>query len=172
VLCLKATENRQIFTEVEEMASVVMRFPKERLASFTCSFGAGHVSEFKVFGTAGSITLENAYEYNNRRKLILQNQSGFSTLNFSKTDQFAPELLYFSDCILKDKKIDPSGLEGYADCAVLEAIHKSAVLNKSVQLPLEERDLTPEALPEFIRHISSASIRRRNITANNALHFE
>jgi hypothetical protein len=32
------------FQKIDEMASVVMRFPDERLASFTCSFGGAEVS--------------------------------------------------------------------------------------------------------------------------------
>lgn len=33
---------------------------------------------------------------------------------FKKHDQFAPELFYFSDCILNDKEPVPSGQEGLA----------------------------------------------------------
>jgi len=40
-----------------------MRFPDDKLASFTCSFGAASVSQYQVIGTTGNITLDPAYEY-------------------------------------------------------------------------------------------------------------
>src|SRR3981081_177405 len=43
-----------------------------------------------------------------------------------KRDQFAPELLYFSDCILKDREPEPSGEEGLQDIRIVEALYKSA----------------------------------------------
>ena len=36
-----------------------------------------------------------------------------------KRDQFAPELLYFSDCILKDREPEPSGEEGLQDVRIV-----------------------------------------------------
>ena len=41
---------------------------------------------------------------------------------FPKRDQFAPELLYFSDCIRKDREPEPSGREGLADVRVIRAL--------------------------------------------------
>ena len=35
---------------------MVMRFPDERLASFTCSFGAADVSRYRLIGTKGVLT--------------------------------------------------------------------------------------------------------------------
>jgi hypothetical protein len=54
---------------------------------------------------------------------------------FPKRDQFAAELVYFSDCILKDKEPEPSGLEGLADVRIVEAIYESARSGKTVELP-------------------------------------
>ncbi len=34
---------------------------------------------------------------------------------FPKSDQFAPELVYFSNCIIHDNQPEPSGTEGLAD---------------------------------------------------------
>ena len=40
-----------------------MRFPKERVASFLCSFGAADRSTYSILGTEGSITLDPGYEF-------------------------------------------------------------------------------------------------------------
>jgi glucose-fructose oxidoreductase len=53
---------------------------------------------------------------------------------FKKRDQFAPELVYFSDCILNDKQPEPSGQEGLADVRVVEALLKSAETNRPVSI--------------------------------------
>src|SRR4051812_42681211 len=52
------------FQDCEEMTSAILRFPgRERLASFTCSFGAADVSSYRVVGTEGEIAMDPAYEY-------------------------------------------------------------------------------------------------------------
>lgn len=123
------------FQEVEEMAGVVMKFPGDRIANFVCSFGAHETSDFEVFGSKGNLKLEKAYEYTTPRKLTLTTQKARKVFNFKKTDQFAPELIYFSDCILKNKTVEPSGQEGLADVLVIESIFKSAETRKAVLVP-------------------------------------
>ena len=41
---------------------------------------------------------------------------------FAKHDQFGAELEYFSDCILRDRDAEPSGIEGLADIRIVRAI--------------------------------------------------
>ena len=47
-----------------------------------------------------------------------------STRKFPKRDQFAAELIYFSNCILKGKEPEPSGLEGLADVRIVRAAYE------------------------------------------------
>jgi hypothetical protein len=58
---------------------------------------------------------------------------------FKKGDQFAPELKYFSECILTGREPEPSGEEGWCDVRVVEAIFRSA------------REQRPVALEPFAR---------------------
>src|SRR5204862_1370835 len=51
------------FAEVDEMVSAILRFPEERLATFTCSFGASDVSSYRIVGTKGDLCVEPAYEF-------------------------------------------------------------------------------------------------------------
>jgi hypothetical protein len=53
---------------------------------------------------------------------------------FPKRDQFAPELISFSDCVLSGKDPVPSGREGLADVRVIRALLKSAETGRSVRL--------------------------------------
>ena len=46
VLATAANNGEARFQQVEEMSSVVMRFPHERVATFTCSFGAADISRY------------------------------------------------------------------------------------------------------------------------------
>jgi hypothetical protein len=57
------------------------------------------------------------------------------TRTFPKRDQFAAQLVYFSDCILKDAEPEPSGLEGLADVRIVEAIYESARTKKATLIP-------------------------------------
>jgi glucose-fructose oxidoreductase len=45
------------------MTGAVLRFPGERLATFTCSFGSSDIAEYELVGTKGHLRLENAYKY-------------------------------------------------------------------------------------------------------------
>jgi hypothetical protein len=63
---------------------------------------------------------------------------------FKARDQFAPELLYFSDCIRNDKRPEPSGEEGLADVRALRALEESARTGRRVKLEPFERDARPQ----------------------------
>ena len=63
---------------------------------------------------------------------------------FEKRDQFAPELVYFSDCILSDTSPEPSAEEGIRDIRVVEAILRSIRTGGAVELaPLPRREMAP-----------------------------
>jgi glucose-fructose oxidoreductase len=131
------------FRQVDETVIGVMRFKDERLASFTCSFGAADRSTYTVTGTRGCITLDPAYEYAEGLAYSLKVGDRKRTKKFTKSDQFAPELLYFSDCILNNRDLEPSGLEGLADLRVIEAMLRSIRTGKPVALQMKQRRQRP-----------------------------
>jgi predicted dehydrogenase len=135
VLASSANDGEKRFRGIDEMTSVVMHFPGERLATFTCSFGAADVSRYTVIGTKGSLTAEPAYDYSIGLRHQLTIGEKTSTRNFPKRDQFAAELIYFSECILKDREPEPSGWEGLADVRIIAAIYESARTGQVVELP-------------------------------------
>jgi glucose-fructose oxidoreductase len=125
--------------EVEENVSCILRFPNERLAGFTCSFGAADVSEYRLVGTKGDLAVEPAYEYAVALQHRLTIDGEVKERRFAKRDQFAPELLYFSDCVLKNQDPEPSAEEGLADVRVIRALYRSAQAAGPVELPPFEK---------------------------------
>jgi len=146
ISAFSANNGESRFQRTDEMTSVVMRFPEERLATFTCSFGASPVSQYTLVGTKGSLVADPAYDYSVPLVQRLTINEKTKTRKFPKRDQFAPELVYFSDCILNHKEPEPSGYEGLADVRIVEAIYESARTGKKVALaPVpKKRRPTPE----------------------------
>jgi glucose-fructose oxidoreductase len=151
VLGMTASGPDERFRQVEEMASATLRFPGERLATFICSFGAADVATYDLVGTKGRLRLENAYEYKARVEMQTSVGGRNAVRKFDPRDQFAPELLYFSDCILHHKEPEPSGLEGLADVRIIEAIHRSAKTSKPVKLTKFRKPKRPSLRQEMTR---------------------
>ena len=136
---------------VEESASCVLRFPGDRLATFCVSFGTAKSSQYRVIGTRGSVHVEPGYELASGLELKVRRGDKERTLRFAKRDQFAPELVHFSDCILKDREPEPSGEEGLADLRVIEALYKSAKRNRPVRLASQPLRRQPTKRQELTR---------------------
>jgi predicted dehydrogenase len=134
VFAYHATGNDHRFETVPEMTGVLLRFPHDRVASFECSFGAADRSSYEVIGTKGVLKMDPAYEMveDLKSEIIVEGRARVST--FKKRDQFGPELVYFSNCILNDKEPEPGGLEGLADVRVIDAILESARTAKPVAI--------------------------------------
>ena len=138
VSAFAASSGDNRFTEVPEMASVVMRFPDDRLATFSCSFGASDRSAFEVIGTKGVLGMDPAYEMVGDLKLEITINGRSQKHTFSKRDQFGPELVYFSDCILRNREPEPGGLEGLADVRIINALLQSQSSGRTVKIePLD-----------------------------------
>ena len=131
------------FREVDETTSAVLRFPEERLASFTVSFGAADVSSYRLVGTKGDVRVEPAYEYQSPLAYRFTVNGEQKTRRFAKRDQFAAELLHFSDCVLRGREPEPSGVEGMIDVAIIEALLRSAKQGRPVALPRFPRERPP-----------------------------
>jgi glucose-fructose oxidoreductase len=135
VFCFRAKGKDARFAETEEGASAVLRFPDDRLATFTVSFGAASTSTYTLVGTQGSVRLDNAYDYMGKMELTVQAGKKTRKKTFPERDQLAPELLYFSTCVLENKVPEPDGWEGLADVRIIAALYESARLNRPVELP-------------------------------------
>ena len=141
--------NDRRFREVDETVAATLRFKDERLATFTCSFGAADRSVYSITGTKGSVTLDPAYEYAAGLAYRMTVGGRERKKKFAKSDQFAPELLYFSDCILEDREPEPSGEEGLADVQIIEAMLQSIATGRPVRLELRQRKQRPTLRQEI-----------------------
>jgi predicted dehydrogenase len=135
--------NDRRFREVDETVAATLRFKDERLATFTCSFGAADRSVYSITGTKGSVTLDPAYEYAAGLAYRMTVGGRERKKKLAKSDQFAPELLYFSNCILEDREPEPSGEEGLADVQIIEAMLQSIASGRPVRLELRQRKRRP-----------------------------
>jgi glucose-fructose oxidoreductase len=134
VFARSANNGEKRFREVDEMTAAVLRFPGERLATFTCSLGAADVSAYHVVGTRGSLRVDPAYGYADALAHHLKIGENEKEHRFRKRDQFAAELLHFSDCVLRDREPEPSGAEGLADVRIIRALLRSARSGRPVRL--------------------------------------
>jgi glucose-fructose oxidoreductase len=149
----ESKEGDERFEGSDEMTSVIMRFPDNRLATFTTSFGAHEVSTYQVIGTKGEIRLDPAYGYALPLHYEIESEEGESRAKtLPKRDQFGPQLLYFSNCILQNEHPEPDGYEGLADVRIVQAIYESARTGKAVQIEAVEQPKRPDISQKIIRH--------------------
>ena len=133
----------QRFREVDETVTATLRFKDSRLATFTCSFGAADRSTYTVTGTRGTLSVDPAYEYAEGLAYQVKIDGRQRRKAFAKSDQFAPELLYFSDCVLQNREPEPSGQEGLADIRIIEALQRSLSKGRPVSLMATSRKRRP-----------------------------
>ena len=152
VVAFSANCGDERFQQCEETTSAILRFPgRERLASFTCSFGATDVSTYRVVGSKGEVVMEPAYEYAGELKQKVTIEGRSRTKTFPKRDQFAPELISFSESILSGAASEPSGWEGLADVRIIRALYRSADTGQPVELEPFSREDRPSLEQELRR---------------------
>lgn len=129
--------------EIDESTGALLRFDGERVAAFVTSFNAADVGSYRIVGTKGQLHVDPAYEYATGLAYDLTVNGKTTRKRIGRRDQFAPQLLYFSDCILKDRAPEPSGEEGLQDVRIVQALYESAETGKAVQVPPFDRSKRP-----------------------------
>jgi predicted dehydrogenase len=130
--------------EIDESTGALLRFDGERIASFVTSFNAADVASYQIVGTRGHLELDPAYEYSAGLGYRLTIDGKEQKKKIGKRDQFAPELLYFSDCVLKNREPEPSGQEGLQDVRIVQALYESADTGKAVAIAPYEPTKRPD----------------------------
>jgi predicted dehydrogenase len=138
-----ASNGEERFSEVAEMTTAILRFPSDRLATFTSSFGAAKVSTYQVVGTKGDLRVDFAYSTQGDMKHTLTIEDKIQERTFSSHDQLASVFVYFSDCILKNMEPEPSGEEGLIDVKIIRALYDSIETGAFVQLDTIQRNQHP-----------------------------
>jgi predicted dehydrogenase len=143
VFATSATNSEDRFKEVAEMTTAILRFPGDRLATFTTSFGAAPVSTYQIVGTKGDLRLESAYATQGEIKHQLTIDGETQERSFSEVDQFSAELVYFSNCVLDDRQPEPSGMEGLNDVRIIQSLEQSIKSGQFVKIDKLDRHARP-----------------------------
>jgi predicted dehydrogenase len=143
VMAISVNSGTVKLAEIDESTGAVLRFAGERVATFVTSFNAADVGSYRIVGTKGDIHVEPAYEYAEGLEYTMTVDGKKTRKRIGKRDQFAPQLLYFSDCVLKDRDPEPSGEEGQQDVRIVEALYRSAKSGKAVKIPPFGHDRRP-----------------------------
>ena len=152
VAAFSASRSDARFREVDEQVSAVLRFPEERLAQFTCSFGAYDHSSLMVIGEKGRLRLDPAYEVASDLTVEIEvNGRKPRRKKFHKRDQIAAELIAFAECIRGNREPEPSGEEGLADMRVLDALQRAIESGRTEPIEAEPRRRRPSKAQEIRR---------------------
>jgi predicted dehydrogenase len=146
-------------SEIDETTAATLRFGDDRVATFITSFNAADVASYRIVGTKGHLHADPAYEYAEGLEYALTIDGKTTRKKVGKRDQFAPELLYFSDCILNDRPPEPSGEEGMQDVKIVEALYASARSGK----PIAIRPFTKRQRPAGRQRITRPGVRKPSL---------
>lgn len=137
------------FRQIDEQVSALLRFPEDRIAQLTVSFGSFDHGGYTVIGTKGRLRMEPAYDYAVDLEMTIETESGKpKRKTFKKRDQIAAEIAEFAACIREDRDPEPSGREGLADLRVVDAIIESIESGKRVAITPVERSRRPSLRQE------------------------
>jgi predicted dehydrogenase len=137
--------------DVDETTAATLRFGDDQLATFITSFNASDVAAYRIVGTKGDLHADPAYEYAEGLEYKLTIDGKTRTKRVGRRDQFAPELLYFSDCILNDTEPEPSGHEGLQDVRIVEALYESARSQRPIKIPVFRKRVRPTSRQRISR---------------------
>jgi predicted dehydrogenase len=133
----------QMRNDVDDTTTAILQFPHGRVAQFTVSNSAAGVSSYRIAGTDGDLRVEPAFEYADKLEHHLTIDGKTHDQSFAKRDQFAPEIEYFSRCILEQLEPEPSAEEAINDLRVVEAILQSSTSGRTVPLQPRQRARRP-----------------------------
>ena len=151
VLGMSVNSGAKRVEEVDESTGGLLRFDGERVAAFVTSFNAADVGSYQIVGTKGDIVVDPAYEYAESLGYALTVDGKTTRKRMGKRDQFAAELLYFSDCIQKNRLPEPSGEEGMQDVRIVQALYESAETGKTVAIPAFQKTKQPSSRQRITR---------------------
>ena len=151
VSAVSVNSGLRTLSEVDETTAAILRFGEEHVASFVTSFNADDVAAYRIVGTKGHLHADPAYEYAEGLEYTVTLDGKTTRKRVGKRDQFAAELLYFSDCIQNDRMPEPSGEEGLQDVRIVEALYESVRRQKPVKIPRFDKSRRPTGRQRIAR---------------------
>lgn len=130
--------------DFDDTVSVTLRFPEDRIAQFTVSYGANSVGEYRVSGQKGDVSAQPGFTFGAPITLRVTRGNETRETTFDPTDQFGGELKYFSECIIEGRDPEPDGEEGRLDVRVIAAIERALKEGTPQKLEPVERRKRPD----------------------------
>lgn len=134
VVALSSTFNDARFTDIPALESAILDFGSGRVATLSASYGSTATSYFNVIGTAGTVRLSPAFDFEAALTLEVNTAGRVEREHYPVSDQFAPEIIEFARCITDHVEPESSGLEGLADVRIIEAIERSSATGRLTEL--------------------------------------
>lgn len=143
--------------DFDDTLAVTLRMPGNQLAQFVVSYYANRLDNFTITGTKGTIEMSPAFGLGDGLAQTRRIGDDDTHEQFPATDQFGGELRYFSDCILNDRPVEPSGEEGLVDLLVVEAIMEALRTGQPAKVEPFTRSLRidPEGQEQRLRPVSA-----------------
>ena len=135
VMAMRASSEDPRFRACDQTSAAILRFPGDRLATFTVSFGTTRLSCYRLIGTDALLEMRPAFEHGrNLAYAIVHDDGARLEKTFEQRDAVAPELIHFSRCILEGHQPHPDGAQGLADLRICCALQQSADEGRPVSL--------------------------------------
>lgn len=118
------------FVDIEENVSWTMKFPSGAVASMTTTYGANQEGFLRVHCSGGVVEIDG-FGYSGISLKVQKrgrgvNEETVQTDNGKDPYQFAIESDYFSQAVMNNTAIEPSGEEGLKDMQAIAKIYASA----------------------------------------------
>ena len=133
------------FRGFDDQVAVNLRFPGGRLATMLLSYSGSDLDDFRIVGTLGDLYSSPAFAMPGgfKHTITIGESKKKSEESFKPTDQFGGELMYFSDCIQRNKHPEADGEEGLLDVRILAAVERALETGEPQTLEPYVRRLRP-----------------------------
>jgi predicted dehydrogenase len=118
--------------DTPDTVAVTLRFPQDRLATFTVSYTLPATQRFQVVGTRGEFEASPCFGFGEGVGIAYRATIDGATHEHRHpvVDHFGGETEYFSDCILSNRAPGPDGEEGWRDVRVIAAIEQALLTGR------------------------------------------
>ncbi|PSQ51670.1 gfo/Idh/MocA family oxidoreductase [Halobacteriales archaeon SW_8_65_20] len=113
------------FSDVDEHVDFRVVFD-DAVGNFSASFSGQPTAEYTVYGTDGTVRIDDAFQPNRDRRLVVETADAQYELDGAGGDELREEFDYFAHAVLTGRAIEPDGADGLADVRLIEQVYESA----------------------------------------------
>jgi xylose dehydrogenase (NAD/NADP) len=124
----------EAFEAVDEHVNYLITYPDGLTGACTASFNAHETSVFRVIGSSGILTIEEAFETRGDRKVRIDDGNSQVEVAVDSVNEVVEEFDYFAYCVQTGCDPEPSGADGLTDVRTLMAIYEAAESGQRVGL--------------------------------------